>query len=76
MPVVVDYRVNYNKGHGGRTMFISKKCYQVFSTKQKEHGKGKIPNRKLEHISCDDELIVAETIKFKGRTRDRLLLSF
>jgi hypothetical protein len=57
-------------------MFICKKCYQVFSTKQKEHGKGKIPNRKLEYISCDGELIAVEVIRFKGRTREQLLLSF
>ena len=57
-------------------MYICKKCYQVFSTKQKEHGKGKIPNRKLEYISCDGELIAVEVTRFKGRTREHLLLIF
>ncbi len=57
-------------------MYICKKCYQVFSTKQKEHGKVKIPNRKLEYISCDGELLEVEVIKFKGRTREQILLSF
>jgi hypothetical protein len=57
-------------------MYICKKCYQVFSTNQKEHGKGKIPNRKLEYISCDGELIEVEVTRFKGRTREQLLLIF
>lgn len=68
--------IRCNRIHGGNIMYICKKCYQVFSAKQKEHGKGKIPNRKLEYISCDGELLEAEVIKFKGRTRDQLLLSF
>jgi hypothetical protein len=55
-------------------MYNCKKCNQVFSTKQKEYGKGKIPNRKLEYISCDGKLIEVEVIKFKGRTRNQLLL--
>ena len=57
-------------------MYICIKCYHVFSTKQKEHGKGKIPNRKLEYISCDGELIQVDVVKFKGRKRDQLLLFF
>ncbi len=57
-------------------MYICKKCYQVFSTKQKKHGKGKIPNRKLEYISCDGELTEVEIIKYKGRTSDPHLLFF
>jgi hypothetical protein len=57
-------------------MYICKKCYQVFSTNQKEHGKGKIPNRKLEYISCDGELTEVEVTRFKGRTREQLLLIF
>ena len=57
-------------------MYQCKKCNQIFSTKLNEHGKGKIPNRKLEYISCDGELIEVEVIKFKGRKRDQYLLSF
>ncbi len=48
-------------------MYICKKCNQIFSIKQKEHGKAKTRQRSPEYFPCDGEIELIELLKGRGK---------
>ena len=56
-------------------MYICKKCNQIFSIKQKEHGKAKTRQRYPEYFPCDGEFEPIGLLKGRGeRTKIKTLL--
>ena len=44
-------------------MYICKKCNQIFSIKQKQHGKAKTRQHSPEYFPCDGEIEHIELLK-------------
>jgi hypothetical protein len=55
-------------------MYICKKCNQIFSIKQKDHGKAKTRQHSQEYFPCDGEIATIELLKGRGeRTKIQIL---
>ena len=55
-------------------MYIYKKCNQIFSIKQKNHGKAKTRQHSQEYFPCDGEIVPVELLKGRGeRTKIQIL---
>lgn len=55
-------------------MYICKKCNQIFSIKQKDHGKAKTRQHRQEFFPCDGEIVPIELLKGRGeRTKIQIL---
>ncbi len=58
-------------------MYICKKCNQIFSIKQKDHGKAKTRQHCQEFFPCDGEIVPIDLLKGRGeRTKIQVLLDF
>ncbi len=56
-------------------MYICKKCNQIFSIKQKKHGKAKTRQHYPEYFPCDGEIEPIELLKGRGeRTKVQILI--
>jgi hypothetical protein len=59
----------------GITMYICKKCNQIFSIKQENHGKAKTRQHYPEYFPCDGEIEPIELLKGRGeRTKIQILI--
>ncbi len=56
-------------------MYICKKCNQIFSIKQNEHGKAKTRQHCPEYFPCDGEIVPIDLLEGRGeRTKIQLII--
>ena len=56
-------------------MFLCRKCGQVFNDNVSEHGKAKMPDRKLEYFPCNGEVVNTEIAEVKRKRRIQYLIN-
>ena len=58
-------------------MYICKKCNQIFSIKQKDHGKAKTRQHCPEYFPCDGEIEPIGLLRGRGeRTKIQFLFNY